>query len=199
MQRPIFIFVGGINGSGKSTILDFVEKKRRDIQVIPGSTVFMKWLGIRNRDYEKLQSLPDVLALRELKKMMEFLVLKKGFARGIKVVLIDAHFVNIREGKAQKWVADWLGLMHGLILVKASAREILYRIERDTVRERGIFPKSSTRGQKIKLIAFFTKESEHVFKQYAKRHKVPKIIVRNERGRTAVATKAVLSFLKRIT
>ena len=44
MKRPI-VFMGGINGSGKTTVLSSIIANNKEIGFIKGSEFFMKWLG----------------------------------------------------------------------------------------------------------------------------------------------------------
>lgn len=117
----------------------------------------MKWLGIKKEGYRKFQSLPDEKILKELGKIMNYLTKRKKFSRFKKVILIDAHFINVRNGKAQNWVGDWLSVMDGLVLVKAAPTEILKRMESDekkSSRQRNIFTTNAGYSRKIELLGF---------------------------------------------
>src|SRR3989344_4953748 len=104
IKRPTFVFVGGINGVGKTTISRLASSQDNIIGFIKGSVFFMKWLDLKKGDYGGLQSLPDKRVLRELGSMMEYIVRRKRFDRTKKMILIDAHFVNVRKGGAQEWI-----------------------------------------------------------------------------------------------
>ena len=125
MQRPKFFFVGGVNGSGKTTVLHLISEKKPEFHVIKGSEYFMKWLGIKRRNYGQLQSLPDRKTLLELGRMMRYLLKEKKYSNNKKIVLIDAHFTNIRNGKTEEWISDWLSLVNGLVLIKAKPAEMV--------------------------------------------------------------------------
>ncbi|MEK6839911.1 MAG: AAA family ATPase [Nanoarchaeota archaeon] len=176
MKRPKFVFAGGINGSGKTTVLNLVVTNNKEISLIKGSEFFMKWLGIKMGDYKTLQKLPDREVLSEQSKMIRHLVNKESFGKSKKIIIIDAHFINIRNGKAQEWVGDWMSMMHAMILIKANSKDVLRRIKSDekkSTRDRNIFTKDADSKYKIKSIETFNKKSEQVFKRYARMYNKP--------------------------
>ena len=61
--------------------------------------------------------------------MIRYIINKKTFGKSKKIVIIDAHFINIRNGKAQEWVGDRISIMDVLLLIKANPADILRRIE----------------------------------------------------------------------
>lgn len=197
MLRPVFLFVGGVNGSGKSTVLSLLARKNKFAEVVRGSSFFMNWLGIRDKNYKKLRTLPDRFVLREQEKMIDFLVHRKHFKKEVVAVFLDAHFVNIRKGKAQEWIGDWFRFFDGAVLVEATSSEILTRMEKDSERDRDIFPFRVAQNQKPGFIALFLKESEYVFKKYTDKHGIPCIIVKNNQGKIYKSSAKITSFLKK--
>lgn len=180
MKRPHFIFVGGINSSGKSTILKKIADK--EIVYISGSSYFMKWLGIKMMDYSKLQSLSDKKALCELGKMMRYLVEKEKFKNGTKIVCIDAHYLNIKNGEAKAYVGNWLRLMDGLVLIRSSPKNMLKWMEQDLEkngRERNLFKHHSTRREKLAQLSLFIGENIRLFKKLSLLYKKPNKIINN--------------------
>ena len=178
-SKKKFYFVGGINGSGKSSILKEISQTSGPT-VISGSAYFIKWLGLKRGDYKTLRSLPDSLVLRELDKMMKFLIKKP--TPNCDSVIFDAHYLNIREGKAVKWIDDWMGLMNGLFLIRTSPRIILQRFHRDlktTKRDRNLFSRNASYREKIKFLSFCNKKSETLIKWLSKKFKIPYFIIDN--------------------
>lgn len=184
MNRPYFIFVGGINSSGKTSILKYISRGK--IAYVSGSSYLMKWLGIKKGDYKKLQSLPDKNAKSELGKMVRYLTKEKTFHKNKKIVCIDAHYMNIRDGRTQAWVGKWLSCVDGLILIKSSPASILKRIEKDEKRmgrERNLFKPGSTWEEKIEQLRSFIEKNNLFFEKLTVLHSKPyKIIVNNKRG-----------------
>lgn len=180
MKRPYFVFVGGINSSGKSTILK--KNVNKEIVYISGSSYFMKWLGIEKGEYSKLQSLSDKKALRELGKMMHYLVKKEKFRNGTKIVCIDAHYLNIRNGEAKAYIGNWLRLMNGFVLIKSSPKNMLKWMERDLEkngRERNLFKPHSTQREKLTQLNLFIRENIRLFKKLSLLYKKPNKIINN--------------------
>ncbi|MEK7113216.1 MAG: AAA family ATPase [Patescibacteria group bacterium] len=201
MKRPKFIFVGGINGSGKTTILNLVAASNKEVSVIKGSKIFMKWLGIKRGNYKKLQSLPDKKVLMEQEKMIHYLVKKRRFGRSKKIVLIDAHYVNIREERVQGWVGDWLSMMSGLALIKASPTDILRRIEYDeneSIRKRSVFAIHTNNKHKLKLVGVFNRKSDRVFRKFARMYNKPNKVFINKKGQSGRVAKRLNEFLASI-
>lgn len=193
--------MGGINGSGKTTVLSSIIANNKEIGFIKGSEFFMKWLGVKKGDYKKLQSLPDKDVLKRQEEMIRYIINKKTFGKSKKIVIIDAHFINIRNGKAQEWVGDRISIMDVLLLIKANPADILRRIELDekeSVRNRNIFPVCADRKRKINLIKIFTGKNEHIFKKYARMYNKQNAIFLNKNGQSAKTAKRINKFLESI-
>jgi len=200
MRRPYFIFVGGINSSGKSAILRRIASRK--IACVSGSAYFMKWLKIKNGDYSKLQSLPDKKVLSELGKMMRYLVLQEKFGISTEAVCVDAHYLNIRNGKAQPWVGEWLSLMDGMVFVRSSPAYVLKRMKKDeqrTGRMRNVFKRGSSRREELEQLRLFTEKNNLLFKKLLLIYNKPSVIItNNKRGVSAAAQELKLFINKQI-
>jgi|GEM_PF-1766176 adenylate kinase len=198
MKRLYFIFVGGINSSGKSTILKRIASKK--IACISGSAYFMKWLKIKNGDYSKLQSLPDKKVLSELGKMMRYIVRQEKFGIGTEAVCIDAHYLNIRNGKAQPWVGRWLSLMDGIVFVRSSPVHILKRMKKDekrTGRIRNVFKQGSSRREEFEQLRSFTEKNDLLFKKLLLMYNKPSAIITNNKRGVSVAAQRLKLFINK--
>ena len=60
------VFLGGINSSGKTSLLNALKVACSSISVCHGSAVFMEWLGIEQGDYRSLIELPEEYKNKEL-------------------------------------------------------------------------------------------------------------------------------------
>ncbi|MDD2673170.1 MAG: AAA family ATPase, partial [Syntrophales bacterium] len=163
MKRPKFIFVGGINGSGKTTLLQMAKEKDEKISYLSGSFLFMNWLGIKNRNYRTLQEMPDNFIKNKLGRMMRHIVRNKKFRKKIKIILIDAHFINIRNGESRAWIGDWMSVMDGVVLVCGTPSEISKRINFDEStkkKKRNLFTANIQKKERVKLFKKFNQDSE---------------------------------------
>ena len=198
MEKPKFIFIGGINGVGKTSIIKKFSKKQRNSSLVFGSAFFMDWLGIKKGEYEALQRVPDKKALAELNKMVTYLVKKKKFDEYISYVFIDGHFLNIRNGIAKKWVGDWFALMDGMVLVTSSPTDILKRIENDKKkknRKRNIFPSGGGYREKIKCIVKWNKMSENIIIELGRKYHIPIKIINNKGDNISKAVDQLTNFI----
>jgi len=180
-NKTRFYFVGGINGSGKSTILKELTKTEKKVKIIHGSVYFMRWLGLKNGDYNTLRSLDDVFVLKELDKMMNFLIKNPSFDANL--IIFNAHYLNIRYGKAIKWIGDWMRLMDGLFLIKSNPQIILQRLNNDlkkTKRDRNLFSQNANYVKKIKFLSFCNNKSEIIIKKLSKNFNIPYFIINNK-------------------
>ena len=59
------VFLGGINGVGKTTVIGKVKELKSDLVIVDGAKQFMAWLGF-GTDYEKLRALDNQLANQKI-------------------------------------------------------------------------------------------------------------------------------------
>lgn len=89
-------FVGGVNAVGKSIFLEELRKTQPEFEIFRASPHFIKWLGLEPGDYEKLRAIPDHIKNREFDRMIRSII--QGRPNKQKTFIIDAHFLNLRNG-----------------------------------------------------------------------------------------------------
>lgn len=173
-------FIGGISGSGKSAVLKNLEKLNQRFQIIHGSEYFMKWLGLKTKDYNKLQSLPHDFKNKELNKMMQYLI--NNYSLEDKSILISAHYLRIIKGEISDAVGDWISLFDGLFFIDAEPKIILERLENNfllTGRYRNIFPQNISKRRKLDLLYTYQAKTLEKVKKLSKKFNIPFFVIKN--------------------
>lgn len=183
-------FVGGINGSGKSTVLKEISAKDERFEVIHGSKYLMEYLGIEKGDYETLRSTPDDTKEKAKENIAKEISSRKDPS---KIVLFDAHYIKIHNGKISNAIeGNWIALFEKLFFIKSDAKTILSRIENDP-RDRKLFSSQcSTEKEKLAFLSKCSDLSLSVMKEAGKKIGVPTFNIENEDGKIE---KCVESFL----
>jgi len=177
-MRTKKVFVGGISGCGKSTVLDNLIRVYSGVEIIHGSKHFMEWLGIKNYNYRELELLPNNFKNKETDKMIRFLL--RRISSENEWFLLDAHYLRISNGKVTNAVGSWLSLFDALFLVVARPEIILRRINNDSKnRNRNIFNKGSSEASKLIQIQKFSDETLDKMKYLSKKFKIPYFIINN--------------------
>ena len=173
-------FVGGINGSGKSTVLKKIASKDERFEVIHGSKYLMECLGIEEGDYETLRSTPDNVKEKAKEQMAKEISSRKN---SDKVILFDAHYIKIHEGKIDSAVkGNWIALFEKLFLIKSDPKTILSRIESDP-RDRKLFSSHcSTEKEKVVFLSKCSDRTLSVMKEAGKKFGVPSFTIENKEG-----------------
>lgn len=173
-------FVGGINGVGKSAILDKLLEIDNRFTVLSGSKYFMQWLGLKEGDYKTLQLLPHNFKNKELNKMMQYLI-HNPLAKN-KSLLISAHYLRIIEGEISDAIDDWISLFDGLFLIIAEPKMILKRLENDFLvngRNRNIFPQNISNENKLHLLNKYQAITLKKIKELSKKFNIPFFVIQN--------------------
>lgn len=170
------IFVGGVNGSGKTTILEAVTSMRPDWRCIKGSKAFMEWLGFPG-DYDKLRALDPDLLHGKLSEFMEH-ILEEG--QKVSCQIIDSHYLNLTYGKVEKRTGPWLKNFHGLVLIAAPVDTIIFRLERDShLRDRALFSSETERTKERGVLETYIQETEREFLRLASEFHLPSRKIEN--------------------
>lgn len=194
------IFIGGINGSGKTTVAKkFLRKK--NFLVLHGTTELMKILKIPINNYELLQK----TNIRKTKKAMIQLFLNLStFSSYIKKknIIITGHYVKIFNGKITPFFGRWYKYCNLLIMLYSSPSIILDRIEKDEInkeRNRKIFASHFSDRKKKEL---FLKKAQNIsFKIMAKaseEFKIPYYLLKNNDGKIQKTVKCIKNIINDI-
>lgn len=127
MRRAYFF--GGVNGVGKSTVLNSIIADGKEFELFKGSARLMQRLGVSPGDYAALRAIPDEVKEAEVNAMMEE-VLSEGDENSIPL-LIDAHFLNYKKGEMRDATGTWMRHLSGIFIVEADAEMILDRARTD--------------------------------------------------------------------
>ncbi|MCK6462525.1 MAG: AAA family ATPase [Candidatus Pacebacteria bacterium] len=193
-------FIGGVSGVGKSTFLEKLEELYDCFEIIHGSKYFMRWLGLKEGDYHSLQSMDDNIKNKELNKMMRFILAAK---QKNKTLLVDAHYLRIKEGKISDATDDWAGLFDGLFVLEDEPEKILARIKSDSMnlkRNRKIFPvpENSDDDKKIKLLRKYHNRTVEKVKKLSNKFNIPYFIIKNKDGKVEEVAREFVGCVKLI-
>ncbi len=197
MKNSKSIFVGGINGSGKTTVLNSLCRNRLDYTFVKGSKRLMERLGIRNSDYEKLRNLPDDLVYAETDKLIRSLIEENS--KKIGYHLLDAHYLNIRNGVVSDCIGAWIKLFAGLVYFRASPATILRRIKKDEgnkSRDRKLFPATSRDEERLELLGRYDKIAIVTMRRFAAELSVPSVVIDSSNSNPDKAMKELDKFIK---
>jgi adenylate kinase len=183
-SSPKYYFIGGVNGVGKTTVLEHIvnfnknrKNKKEKYILLKGSCLLMKWLGIKDKDYKTLRTLNPKLKNRETGKMI-LQIMRSNHGKGI-TYLFDGHFIHYNNGKPVDVIGDWIKKFSILIFISASTKNILNRSLTDKNKERDLFPSYLKYRDKIKIISEYQKITLEKVKEISRKFGIPFIIIKN--------------------
>lgn len=170
------IFVGGVNGSGKTTVLESIGALRPDWLVTKSSQAFMEWLGFPG-DYARLQQLnPD----ERDAKLTEFMHIVTERGEKTPCQLLDSHYLNLKHGKTECVTGPWLKNFDALVLISTSASTIVDRLQGDErLHHRALFTEGTPANQQLSLLQEYIKATEKAFFSLAQQFHLPHIKIEN--------------------
>jgi len=121
------IFLGGINGSGKTTVIQKL-REIKSIEVFHGTVELMKLLGIASGDYNALRRMSDDIVNEVWYNFFHNL---SSLGQANEVAIVTAHYVKIFNGEIQPSYGPWYKYCRCLIFLWSPASSILRRILRD--------------------------------------------------------------------
>lgn len=168
-------YVVGVNGSGKTTLLKRVQELS-GIKTIAGTAALMDYLGIEG-DYDALRAMDQAYVLQKWAATARKLIHEYADES----FLLDTHIMNLTHGHYIRRDGPWIKDYDMLILVKADPKTILDRVMADGNRDRALFAKNTSLGQKATILADYQEQTEALFRQLAKEYNLPsKVIINND-------------------
>ena len=188
------VFVGGINGVGKTTTLNMVATSL-GMKHIKGSSLMMEYIGFPG-DYEKLRSLSKEQQDKLWSECAEAL-LSGNFGDSF---LLDAHYLSLNRGKINATVGDWINNFDAIILLSAPIESIWQRITADKEkRDRALFPEGISEETMKELLREHEKVTQTEFEKILKASKKPGIEIINEDGKQDTTVDKLVEFIGRIS
>ncbi len=154
MSKIRSYFFAGINGVGKTTLLNAIQSSGANVEIFKGSAKLMELLQLQPGDYVSLRALPDQIKEQAVNVMMET-VLTTDVGNDAPVLLVDAHLINYKRGEMRDATGPWMRHLNALFIVMASPEVILTRVQQDAItniRHRDLLPEGITPLQEVEWI-----------------------------------------------
>lgn len=177
------IFLGGVNGSGKTTILQGIHELRPEWNIVKGSQRLMEQLGIPG-DYDTLRATDPLVLKRAIEIMMKTL-LKEGSIFPHQIV--DSHFLNLNYGVVYQVADTWIAGFDALVLLSVPAEKIFERMKKDTHRDRALFSKTTAPEEEHAILEAYIQETEKEFLHLAQTYTLPHRKIENTEKDQAIA------------
>lgn len=191
-------FIGGLNGVGKSTVVNAVVERNAGYERLHTTSLFMAHLGILAGDYDQLRALPDDYKARQNNAMLEALLSRPSTLD--REQILDSHFLNIVEGHTTRLIdGSWPRRLGSLVLVTADVEIVQERLSMDTVRrQRRLFAPDITPGQQRDAISQYLADTTDEFMRIANLAGCPNKIIQNNDCVEATATE-LMDFLSTLS
>lgn len=188
-------FVGGVNGVGKSALIEGLTKQHSDFEVFPSSDRLMAWLGIEVGDYEALRKFPEDLKRAEFNRLMTNVLSRREWTK--KVLVVSAHFWNYKGGNLIDATGEWMSFLDALFVVTAKPETILAHLEGDEERAgktRDLFTVGILRGEKIAMLRYYLARTMDKASDVSSRYLIPLFVINNEQAGINHAIRQFLDF-----
>jgi len=165
-------YVAGVNGTGKTTLLRGVHEAS-GIEVVPGTTALMEYLGIPG-DYDALRSMDQGLVLERWQETAEQL------AKRPQSFMLDTHIMNLTHGQVIRRDGPWIADYDALMLVTADPAVILERVTQDASRDRALFPENISYTEKMTMLSDYQEQTKQLFGVLAAQFGLPSVVIVND-------------------
>lgn len=191
------IYFGGINGVGKTAIVEELSRQLPELKIFHGSTELMKALGVSTADYDSLRKISEEVKSQAVEKIFCRLAIESQN----RDIIIVAHYVKILNGAITPSNGSWYRHCQKLILVVSPPEEILGRIssdERSGQRmNRSLFGQHSSLAQeKIKFLEAAQYMSEQVMNGASEYFNIQSYYIENLNGKKATTISQLIRILQ---
>ncbi|MEK7163042.1 MAG: AAA family ATPase [Patescibacteria group bacterium] len=171
------IFLGGINSSGKTSLLDALVFNNCGVDVCYGSKEFINWLGLKQGDYESLEQLQDDYKNQELSKMVQFLINQINNNINHDKWIFSGHLGRIKETNIVSAIGNWISNFNLIVLLTAEPEILINRIKHDFafgIRKRDkLMELIDLSKDPIEIFSEFVKQTEKIAEQIASIYEIP--------------------------
>jgi|GEM_PF-2314254 len=183
-------YVGGVNGAGKSAFLNKLLTERPDWNIVHSSISLMEYLSISG-NYQALRAMPRTEVNDYFATFISELLQRSDGATDL---VVDAHFLNLVHGKTYETISgDWISKFGAMVLITATADEILRRIDLDSgTRDRSLFNMGLSEQERYQVLNQYLVATRLYCERLASRYKIPLIVLTNTDGQL---DKTVTNFL----
>ncbi|MFM2339509.1 MAG: hypothetical protein RLZZ360_145 [Candidatus Parcubacteria bacterium] len=183
------IYVGGVNGCGKTTVLRELSEITK-LHYVHATTDFMDFLDISN-DYAELRQISTNIRDKKFKQYVSDLISNQDN------FLLDSHYTNLVNGERNQIISDWIKAFDAVILITAPADQLLNRIESGE-KDRALFLESNSTEQKLVVLQDYQNWENNLFHQYVRKHKLTSIIINNGDGLLKNSISVLKNFLSSV-
>ena len=192
------IFLGGINGVGKTSIAQAIFKRCPSLRVIQGSGELMKQLNISVGDYRTLQKISE----RVKRQALEIIFCNLKSQSQAHEIIITGHYVKVLNGIIASDFGPWFQNCDKLVLVVSPPKQIINRVLIDEVNrkrmQRNLFgSKLSNIDDQIKLLEYAQRMSEKVMADIAQKFHLSSFRINNPDGKIELAINQLINLIQR--
>lgn len=142
------IFLGGLNATGKTTLMNTLFLLHKDVDICHGSSVFFNFLGLKMGDYGSLERMDDTYKDFKLTEMMNLLFQQIDSVVDKRFWFFSGHYCRIKKDNTTPAVGEWIKEFDCLILMTANPDIITQRIKKEhqlNVRKRTLLMKEMSK------------------------------------------------------
>ncbi len=184
------VYVGGINGVGKTTLLKEAAK-RLGFEYISTSRLMMEKIG-RPSDYEYLRAIPGDEQMEIREEMFNGLASVKD-----RDLIVDSHYLNLIRGKVNVITRDAIKKFDALVLISSPIEQVWTRIYKDEInRDRALFPEGLSEEESFQMLVKYQEETKQEFQRLSKLHQKKSIEIVNLDGELESSITQLVDFLK---
>lgn len=189
------IFVGGINGVGKSTILKEVAQTT-GYRYIHMTSHLMNHLGVGS-DYEKLRSLTQAQRDAGLAECIQKLIATSNSTG--EIYIYDIHYLNLVRGNISVVTGPWLDRFDAFVLVTSPIQDILERVRGDHVkRDRALFQNGKNETDNEKEFTAYSEQTRKEFLGIVEKYHRPSLEIINKKNKKDEAVKKLIEFITQL-
>jgi adenylate kinase len=168
------IFLGGINGTGKTTLISELGKNDK-FRVLYGSDLLMEKLGISKGDYDSLRMLSRERIQKALNKMLKDLLSPPSDKQ---YLVFTGHYIDFHEGRLERNVGEWISQFDTLVHLVAEPKIIAKRIGTDN-KDRKNLPKGLNDSEKLQYLKNCQDMSLKEMKNISEKYDISTVILKN--------------------